>query len=294
MKRANVTEAEPSGTKIDHIGDPLAFDFEQFRWSPRKRPAKCNRDTTITARSTLSSQALSHQLLPEILPAPSAFISPTTRWRERFTSITQAEFDGRLPASAEEVPLRLILIGHNPSEHSWNSGTGYSNPSNRFWCTLRQAGILPSSWRPGASLHTLANNMAGDLGIGLTDVLTCPGSDANEFSHAVMLEWRASLYSRLRGHICRAGGAPCLVVFVGKRQWTHLFPRVLPRCHSGLQKTMPPGWPLPSETKVYVVTSPSGRAVISQGTRLAEYATVASALERVAWPLEPCKLSIHE
>ena len=32
-----------------------------------------------------------------------------------------------------EGPLRLLLVGHNPSEHSWRTGWAYSNPSNAFW-----------------------------------------------------------------------------------------------------------------------------------------------------------------
>ena len=44
-------------------------------------------------------------------------------------------------------PLRLILVGHNPSEHAWRSGHYYSNPSNRMWKILKETNIAPSSIR---------------------------------------------------------------------------------------------------------------------------------------------------
>ena len=79
------------------------------------------------------------------------FIAPDRGgWRERYASITQAAFEARKPCDAHpEQPLRCLLIGHNPSEHAWDSGVGYSNPSNRFWPLLRQSGVLPAGWRDG-------------------------------------------------------------------------------------------------------------------------------------------------
>lgn len=37
-------------------------------------------------------------------------------------------------------PLRLIIIGHNPSEHAWSTGHFYSNPSNRM-CVQRRGPV---------------------------------------------------------------------------------------------------------------------------------------------------------
>lgn len=38
------------------------------------------------------------------------------------------------------VARRLLLIGHNPSDHAWHSGHFYSNPTNRMWPLLRKSG----------------------------------------------------------------------------------------------------------------------------------------------------------
>jgi hypothetical protein len=59
------------------------------------------------------------------------------------------------------------VAGHNPSDHSWKSGTGFSNPSNRFWSVLSitryyigewcagESGVLPCWWRDGESAEVM-------------------------------------------------------------------------------------------------------------------------------------------
>ena len=39
-------------------------------------------------------------------------------------------------AHNKEKRLKLLIIGHNPSEHAWKSGNMYSNPTNRMWKIL--------------------------------------------------------------------------------------------------------------------------------------------------------------
>jgi len=65
-----------------------------------------------------------------------------------------------------ERPLRLILIGHNPSAAAWRDGHYYSNPSNRMWRLLGGAGIIP--------LHYSAkddDSCPSTCGIGFTDLV---------------------------------------------------------------------------------------------------------------------------
>jgi hypothetical protein len=53
----------------------------------------------------------------------------------------------RLPCHHHpETPLKLLVIGHNPSHHSWGSGYSYSNPSNNFWKLLVKGSIIPQHW----------------------------------------------------------------------------------------------------------------------------------------------------
>lgn len=42
-----------------------------------------------------------------------------------------------------EKPLRIIFIGHNPSNKSWEEGHYYANPSNRFWFLLKEIKMIP-------------------------------------------------------------------------------------------------------------------------------------------------------
>lgn len=56
-----------------------------------------------------------------------------------------------LPEKLGDAPLRLIIVGHNPSEHAWKSGHYYSNPSNRYFlisyvvCSFGNALYMPES-----------------------------------------------------------------------------------------------------------------------------------------------------
>lgn len=224
--------------------------------------------------------------------APAAFIAAEAGgWRERYTSISRDAFEARLPCSRHpEVPLRLLLVGHNPSEHAWASGVGYSNPSNRLWPLLRNSGLLPATWRAEDPLVTINNHIAGDLGIGITDVLCEPGSDAAAFKRPQMRGARKGFYARLRGHAHRAGAPPRLVAFVGKKQWKELFEPPLTKIASGPQSVLPPDWPWPHgdprSPTVWVLTSPSGRAAVAPAERLEEYSRLARSLHAMPWPLE--------
>ena len=60
------------------------------------------------------------------------------------------------------------------------------------------------------------------------------------------------------------------------------------RCSLGVQTKLPPGWPLPSSTEVWVLTSSSGRAAMTLEARAAPYRELASRL-RTLGPWTPVK-----
>lgn len=76
------------------------------------------------------------------------FIAPhPAKWRERYAPVCASCEAARLPCLHHpEKPLKLLVIGHNPSNHSWASGFSYSNPSNQFWKLLVKGGIVPDQW----------------------------------------------------------------------------------------------------------------------------------------------------
>jgi TDG/mug DNA glycosylase family protein len=72
-----------------------------------------------------------------------------------------------------EMPLRLLFVGHNPSQHSWDSGHYYSQPSNRFWKLLIESGIV------AGDIETINDDLlVQQFRIGFTDVIRVPNSDA--------------------------------------------------------------------------------------------------------------------
>lgn len=48
------------------------------------------------------------------------------------SGVTPAAEVGGLVEKLGRVPLRLMIVGHNPSAHAWSTGHFYSNPSNHM------------------------------------------------------------------------------------------------------------------------------------------------------------------
>ncbi|CAM9171198.1 unnamed protein product [Pylaiella littoralis] len=156
-----------------------------------------------------------------------------------------------------EWPLRVIIIGHNPSEKAWELGHYYGNPSNRMWKLLSSTGIVPSDFT--ASDDDLCPITSG---VGFTDVgFSIPGTVSSEFGKKELHSWRQGFYDRLMAHAERAAatsaaatpaateaapnktfaasggteetvaavnveidnGYPKVIAFAGKRQWEELF-----------------------------------------------------------------------
>jgi len=54
-----------------------------------------------------------------------------------------------LPGDAEfEGPVRLLIVGINPSPWTTAGNAPFSRPGNRFWPSLAAAGILPAPSTP--------------------------------------------------------------------------------------------------------------------------------------------------
>lgn len=174
----------------------------------------------------------------------------------------------------QQSPLRLLFIGHNPSEAAWSSGHYYANPSNRFWALLRESAIIPMDMEVPADWE-----LPSTEGIGFCDLGRQPGNDSQAFGREVLREWRSDLFERLSVHAAQAGAGPRVVAFSGKRQWKVLFEPHLARCEHGLQPSSlrPDGWPLP-DAIIWVLPSSSGRAAMSSAQRLTPYQQLAEFL----------------
>lgn len=262
------------------------LSFESFRFtgnSPGKRPSESpatpspKRAALVVAAAGTKVEDLGDEIRRDAFVAPAP-----ARWRERYAPVCAACEAARATCThTRERPLRLLVCGHNPSDHSWDSGWSYSNPSNNFWKLLVRGEIIPSDWT-AEDCPRLQEN----LGIGFTDAGTVPGNDASKYGRAVMLGWREDLYARMRGHLCRVaiceeegtsssrdsqneskastsiqndraftleasvmsaekGFGPTVVAFAGKRQYGQLFDSVPKKVQTGLQDpdSLPPNWP---------------------------------------------------
>jgi hypothetical protein len=133
------------------------------------------------------------------------------RWRERYASVCTACFEARVPCGHyPELPLRCLIVGHNPSTHAFTSGYAYSNPTNRLLALVNgtfaggppYAGLLPAwadfPFQDWAPLHR---------GVGFSDLGVEPGNDAAAYDHATLLRWRDELFASVAGHMRRVGAA---------------------------------------------------------------------------------------
>eukprot|EP00240_Pyramimonas_obovata_P004980 CAMPEP_0118939270 /NCGR_PEP_ID=MMETSP1169-20130426/28434_1 /TAXON_ID=36882 /ORGANISM="Pyramimonas obovata, Strain CCMP722" /LENGTH=407 /DNA_ID=CAMNT_0006883493 /DNA_START=18 /DNA_END=1241 /DNA_ORIENTATION=+ len=255
-----------------------------------KRPKTEHVEEGTTAVSRAAARAPANvkrgHTLVEIEEDKLPFIAASPgKWREKYASICPDCFEARAHCLHHpERRLQLLFIGHNPSQHAWNSGNFYSNPTNRMWKMLRLGGIIPEAWTVDDN-----NRIPGELGVGFTDVGPEPGNDANKYPRKVMQAWRADLYTRLHAHMERVvawrralmaqqqcdqtasleleDAAPLVVAFTGKRQFAQLFDPPLKSVTAGKQPedSLPRRWPFPATTEVWVLPSTSGRAVLKKG-----------------------------
>jgi hypothetical protein len=150
-------------------------------------------------------------------------------------------------------------------------------------------GCLPS----GASIE-IQNRLPSEYGIGFVDIASVPGSDAAAFSDAFMRSWVPNFFARIRGHIERVRQqtdpnyeGPRIVAFTGKRNFMMIFkskaeePKQFVPFGRVPHELMPPEWPLPASTSVWVLTSSSGRAAMTNEQRLEPYRALAEELRRV-------------
>ncbi|KAF0698714.1 Aste57867_10668 [Aphanomyces stellatus] len=275
---------------------------------------------TPDKRATRSKQGRCPTSEDDPLPTKKAKtqVKLTRKWQERYHSICDACFDQvqECPHYPDQ-PLKLLIVGHNPSDHAWQSGFSYSNPSNRLWKLLAGDfsnvtwdGVLPKDWA-----MTDQNRMPHELGIGFSDLGIEPGNDAAAYDKSTMRRWKHAFYDRMRQHLQRVAAnlhadeaavpcenpynhGPLLVAFSGKRQYTFLFDS--PPKHAipnGLQdpKDLPPDWPLPPSCQVHVLPSSSGRAAMTVAQRCKPYKDLAACFHALSKtpppPNVPCQVT---
>ena len=180
----------------------------------------------------------------------------TSFTREELESFRDAEVPDLLPSD-----LKLLFVGINPGLWTAATQTHFAHPSNRFYATLLQAGIVDRRIDAAAGMTEEDRAYFRDRGIGITNVVRRATVNASELSHE---ELRAG-GERLLETVARA--RPRVVAIAGITAYRSAF-RV-PKAVLGRQPEPIAG------AELWVVPNPSG---------LNAHATVASLAEAYAEP----------
>jgi TDG/mug DNA glycosylase family protein len=172
--------------------------------------------------------------------------------------------------SGVERPLKLLIVGHNPSDQSWEKGHYYANPSNRMWPLLAKASIVPSHF---TAVHD--KRCPGELGIGFTDIMSgVAETHSSTISDSTFQSFKHSFYKRVSAHVKRAGvgeentsvetaAYPRVIAFAGVRQWKALFPAGYFEAKGKSKRAPEPGQP--SVAQLFgKYGNPAGIAVVQE------------------------------
>ena len=182
-----------------------------------------------------------------------------------------------------DIPMHTLFIGHNPSIATWQSGHYFANPTNQFWKLVDKSDLLNSatSFEIG-EITSIDDDLMISRGFGFTDFIEKPGNDANAITRSEIESNRAIFAKRIEKYAYDINIRLKRICFVGKKQWKQQFAPNLSKCDHGLQEPnmRPKHWPkILCNLEIWVLASPSGRAVISASERLESYQKLAQHLE---------------
>jgi hypothetical protein len=119
-------------------------------------------------------------------------------------------------------------------------------------------------------------------GFGFTDFIERPGNDANAIAKTEIETNRVDFPKRIENYANSINSPLKRLCFVGKKQWKQQFSQNLSKCDHGLQamELRPKHWSMQiQKLEVWVLPSPSGRAVISAAERVESYILLAKELK---------------
>lgn len=199
-----------------------------------------------------------------------------------------------------EQPLRLIIVGHNPSQTSWNKGHYYANPSNRMWPILRKFGFVDDNTTCEEDF-----TCPYKFGIGFTDLgLEFAETNSLSISKQFLEKWRINLLDRLNNHVIRCSEVlnigtdkcfPKIIAFAGIRQWKALFMKAPSKVNYGIQNDRPACWPKHlTKSIVFVVPSTSGAAAMATDDRERPYADLYQLFSTFSWEEKSSSCNCNE
>ena len=181
-----------------------------------------------------------------------------------------------------DSPMHTLMIGHNPSNSTWETGHYFANPTNKFWKLIDESELLDSvQYENADEIVQINDDMMVASGFGFTDFIETPGNDANSIKMADILANKEVFIKRIENYANDINSQLKRICFVGKKQWKQQFSQALAKCEHGLQDAdlRPSHWPKEiNNLDIWVLPSPSGRAVISNNERLKPYIMLSEAL----------------
>ncbi len=138
--------------------------------------------------------------------------------------------------------LDIVFVGLNPSTYSVQVGHYFANPRNRFWAALNRSGLTPKELTPERDAELI------NYGIGFTDVVKRPTSQARKLSAADFRKWAPALRDKLTGFRPRIA---CFLGVTGYRAYLRYGEGVNERPGLGRQERTI------GESRVFVAPNPS-------------------------------------
>jgi len=210
---------------------------------------------------------------------------PSTKNEELRTYATTVQnYRAKIPdVTIGDSPMHTLMIGHNPSNSTWETGHYFANPTNKFWKLIDESELLDSVHYENADeIVQINDDMMVASGFGFTDFIETPGNDANSIKMADIIANREVFMKRIENYANNINSQLKRLCFVGKKQWKQQFSQPLAKCEHGLQVAdlRPSHWPKQiNDLDIWVLPSPSGRAVISNNDRLKPYLLLSEALK---------------
>ncbi|MCZ6535695.1 MAG: mismatch-specific DNA-glycosylase [Dehalococcoidia bacterium] len=105
--------------------------------------------------------------------------------------------------------LDIVLVGINPSQYSVQQGHYFANPRNRFWTAFNRSGLV------GHKVSMEQDHTLVDHGIGFTDVVKRPSSQASALKAQDYRQWAPLLKEKLERY------QPLVACFHGLMAYSH-------------------------------------------------------------------------
>lgn len=100
----------------------------------------------------------------------------------RPTSADLAAAAGRTVPDILPAPLRMLVVGINPSLWSAATGAHFARPGNRFWPALSAAGITDATIDCTAGMQPADRAVLEELGLGITNLVARATARADELA----------------------------------------------------------------------------------------------------------------